>query len=362
LLHSVTLAAVLVLWADTALAQEEEPSAPPAREKAEPSEPSRTPPPPAAMEESDEAAAGAPAVGRKAAGRPGRRRVAPARATLPSPGRAPIVRDDTPSPAEPAPAVRAEAVPKVEIPVAEQPPALPAENHPAPTAPAEALPAAAPATPPPVASPQVELAPAAHGGEPTAVPAAHSPHGEHGTESAAEHGEGHGEHAGFSVKTFVLQLLNFGVLLFLLIRFGGPAMNKALRARHDQLKGDIGEAARLRDEAKQKFDAQEHRVAELEKEISALRESMRRDAEQEQARMEKSAHERAKRMQEEMRIQLEEQVKVAESLLRAEVANASVKLAEELIRKAVNSDDERRLAREFVAGFDAPDGPGGVVR
>ena len=44
--------------------------------------------------------------------------------------------------------------------------------------------------------------------------------------------------------------------------------------------------------------------------------------------MEKTAHERAKRMQEEMRIQLEEQVKVAESLLRAEVASASVKLAE----------------------------------
>jgi F0F1-type ATP synthase membrane subunit b/b' len=54
-------------------------------------------------------------------------------------------------------------------------------------------------------------------------------------------------------------------------------------------------------------------------------------------------------------------VKVAEAQLRAEVANASVKLAEELVREALSFDDERRLAREFVAGFDEPAGPGGAV-
>jgi len=179
-----------------------------------------------------------------------------------------------------------------------------------------------------------------------------------------EHGESaeHGEHTGFSGKTFALQLLNFGVLLFLLIWFGGRAMNKALRARHEQLKGDIGDAARLRDEAERKFQAQERRVTDLEKEIAALRTSMRQDAEREQARLFEGAQERAKRIQEDMRIQLDQQVKEAESFLRAEVASASVKLAEELVRKSVNTDDERRLAQEFVAGFDVPAGPEGAVR
>jgi F-type H+-transporting ATPase subunit b len=180
---------------------------------------------------------------------------------------------------------------------------------------------------------------------------------EHG--GTAEHGSGHGEHAGFSGKTFALQLINFGVLLFLLIWFGGRAMNKALRARHEQLKGDIGEAARLRDEATRKFQAQEQRVTDLEKEIAALRASIRQDAEREQARLLEGAQERAKRIQEDMRIQLDQQVKEAESLLRAEVASASVRLAEELVRKSVNTEDERRLAREFVAGFDRPAGPEG---
>ena len=188
--------------------------------------------------------------------------------------------------------------------------------------------------------------------EVAATGAEHEAQGGHG-----EHGAGHGEHAGFSAGTFALQLVNFGVLLFILIWFGGRAMNKALRARHEQLKGDIQEASRLRDEAAKKFQAQEQRVVDLEKEIAALRATMQQQAEQDRASLLAGAQERAKRIQDDMRFQLDQQVKEAELLLRAEVASASVKLAEELLRKSVNADDERRLAREFVAGFDGPTSP-----
>ncbi len=248
-------------------------------------------------------------------------------------------------------------------------PALPPGEH---VAPIDAQPGAT-IDAMPVIAPVKQQAELEHEGVATA------PHGEPGATHATgahvargeEHGEGHAEtaehaaehaeHAGFSVKTFVLQLLNFGVLLFLLIRFGGRALNKSLRARHEQLKGDIDEAALLRDEAVRKFQAQEKRLADLEKEIAALRASIRQDAEREQAHLLEGAQERAKRIQEDMRLQLDRQVKEAESILRAEVASASIKLAEELVRKSMNMDDERRLAREFVAGFDAA-GPEGTVR
>jgi F-type H+-transporting ATPase subunit b len=117
----------------------------------------------------------------------------------------------------------------------------------------------------------------------------------------------------------------------------------------------------LRDEATQKFKAQDQRVADLEKEVATLRATLRQDAEREQVRLLEGAQERAKKIQDEMRFQLSQQVKEAELLLRAEVASASVRLAEELVRKSLNTDDQRRLAQEFVAGFDAPVGPGGAV-
>jgi F-type H+-transporting ATPase subunit b len=200
----------------------------------------------------------------------------------------------------------------------------------------------------------------AHGVATGESPQGEGEHGEH-DKAAGAHGEA-GEHGGFKVGTFVLQLVNFGCLLFLLIYFGGRAMNKSLRARHEQLKTEVSEAARLRDEATQKAAAQEKRLSELEKEIATLRAGLRQDADREQARLIESAKERAKRIQEDMRFQLDQQVKEAEMLLRAEVASASVKLAEELTRKAVDTQDERRLAQEFVAGFGGPNAPAGGAR
>ena len=41
-------------------------------------------------------------------------------------------------------------------------------------------------------------------------------------------------------KSLALQLLNFAVLVFVLVKFGGPAIGKALAARHQQLKADLG--------------------------------------------------------------------------------------------------------------------------
>jgi F-type H+-transporting ATPase subunit b len=195
-----------------------------------------------------------------------------------------------------------------------------------------------------------------------AVPAGRGEHtraAEHEAASAvAEHEPGqHGsEHAAFSGRTFALQLINFGVLLFLLVWFGGRAMNKSLRAKHDQLKAEIDTATRQRDEAKRAYDAQEQRVASIEKEVAALRASMRAVGEREQAALLAGAQERARKIQADMRFQLDQQVKDAEAILRAEVASASVKLAGDLLRQSVSPDDQRRLAREFVAGVDGSQG------
>ena len=171
--------------------------------------------------------------------------------------------------------------------------------------------------------------------------------------------EEHAAHPVFQVKTFILQLVNFGVLLFLLIYFGGRAMNKALRTRHQQLETEVAEAARLRRQAQEKADTQDRRLAELEKEVAMLRSTMREEAAREQARMLAGARERAQRVQDDMRLQLAQQIKAAEMLLRAEVASVSVRLAEQLARKAVDTQDERRLAQELVTGFAAPAGEEG---
>jgi F-type H+-transporting ATPase subunit b len=179
---------------------------------------------------------------------------------------------------------------------------------------------------------------------------------EHPPEAGAEHGaeEGHGEHEGIDPKTLALQLLNFGVLLFILIKFGGKAINKSLKERHEQLKADMDEAARLRTAAEMRFKEQEKRLQNLEQELGAMRQAILKEAEHEKGRIIAAAEEKARRVQDETRFQLEQQVKDAELRFRAEVAQASLKIADELLRRSVNGGDEQRLVQGFVAELGAP--------
>jgi F-type H+-transporting ATPase subunit b len=183
--------------------------------------------------------------------------------------------------------------------------------------------------------------------------------GEHAAEPGTGH-EGHGEHAGVDAKTLALQLLNLGVLIFLLVYFGGyfkgGMLSKALRSRHDLLKADIESAAGQRALAEQRFREQDARLANLEQELAALRASVRQEGEREKSRLLAGAEEKAKRIQEETRFQLDQQVKEAELRLRAEVASTAVKVADEILRRSVTQDDERRLVQDFAAGAETPTG------
>ena len=151
-----------------------------------------------------------------------------------------------------------------------------------------------------------------------------------------------------------LQLLNFAVLAGILGWFGGKAINKALLARHQQLKADLVVAAEARAAAELRAAAQGERLGSLETEIADMRAGIKQEAEDEKQRLIAVAEARAKSITEETTFLLDQQVKEAEITLRREVAEAAVKIAEELIKKSLDGADQRRLLDTFVADVAAP--------
>jgi F-type H+-transporting ATPase subunit b len=149
-------------------------------------------------------------------------------------------------------------------------------------------------------------------------------------------------------KSLAFQLINFGVLLFILIKFGGPAIGKALAARHEQLKAELAAAAEARAAALARLEQQDQRLAALEREIADIRGGIAQEAEAEKARLIALAEERSRRIREETSFALEQQVKEAELRLRREAGLAAVQLAEQLVRKALNAGDQQRLVDGFV--------------
>jgi F0F1-type ATP synthase membrane subunit b/b' len=172
-------------------------------------------------------------------------------------------------------------------------------------------------------------------------------------ESAEHEGTGDigGEHEGAHIDggKLAAQILNFGALIFVLVWFGGKAINKALLARHQQLKTELASAAEAKTAAEARLVVQEKRLAALEQEIASIRAGIKEEAEAEKARLIALAEERAKRIKDETSFLLEQQVKEAELTLRHEAGKAAVDMAEQLVRKSMGPADQQRMVDAFVA-------------
>jgi F-type H+-transporting ATPase subunit b len=182
-----------------------------------------------------------------------------------------------------------------------------------------------------------------------------------GAALAAEEGEAHEAAAEeqkppLNGKKLVLQFINFGVLVAVLGWFGGKAINKALLARHEQLKADLASAAEARAAAEQRLKLHEARLASLEQEIAGIRAGIKEEAEAEKARLIAAAEDRARRIREETAFLLDQQVKEAESRLKREAADASVKVAEQILRQALDGRDQQRMVDTFVREVAGGDG------
>jgi F-type H+-transporting ATPase subunit b len=173
-----------------------------------------------------------------------------------------------------------------------------------------------------------------------------------GEAAAREHETGEHEAPTIDLKKFALQLVNFGVLVFILVKFGGGAINKALAARHQQLKADLAAAAELRAAALAQLAKQEARLGSLEQEIAGLRRGIKAEAEAEKARLIAAAEERVQRIKAETTFLVEQQVREAEVKLRRESADAALRVAEEILRRSIGGADQQRLVDTFIGDLE----------
>ena len=178
-----------------------------------------------------------------------------------------------------------------------------------------------------------------------------------GNEGGAEHEGGEAAEAPkLDMGKLVLQLINFAVLAGVIGFFGGKAVNKALVVRHQQMKADLQSAAEARSAAETRAAEQAKRLERLESEIANIRANIKKEAEDEKARLIAAAEERAKGIAAETQFLLDQQVKEAEVTLRREVGEAALRIAAEAVQKAFTGADQQRLVDTFVSDVAAPAG------
>ncbi len=162
-------------------------------------------------------------------------------------------------------------------------------------------------------------------------------------------GGGHGDDHGVPWMSIGLHAINFGILLFVLVKFGGPAIKDSLHGRALTIKRDIQEAAVLKQEAQARHDELSARLDKVAGELESIRHQAEIDGANEEQRMRASAEAAAVRIAETAQRQIADETARARQAIREETVAQAVELAESILRNNVNTDDQKRLAGEFLA-------------
>jgi F0F1-type ATP synthase membrane subunit b/b' len=149
---------------------------------------------------------------------------------------------------------------------------------------------------------------------------------------------------GWEVWKFFNLLLFVGALVFLLRR----PIGASLVARRDAIRRELMRAQEERRAALAKLEEVEARLARLDAEVETVRAQAKREAEAERESITRATAEETRRLREQARREIESAGKVARQDLRRYAAEQSVRLAEELIRRDIGAEDDRRLMNDYI--------------
>jgi len=151
---------------------------------------------------------------------------------------------------------------------------------------------------------------------------------------------------------FVFMIANFAILVWLLVKYLWPAGQKLAIERHDAIKNALDEAAKLRDQAKQKLAEYEARVKGLDAEIKALVDGIRADAEADKARILEQAQQQSAQLKKEAEQRIAAEIELARAQLTKEVTTAATQATEKLLKEKVTADDQRGLVTTFIKSVE----------
>jgi ATP synthase F0 subunit b len=151
---------------------------------------------------------------------------------------------------------------------------------------------------------------------------------------------------------FGFALINFAIFCAVMYKLAAAPLREFVRDRHDRVRNDLDAAAKLNREARERLSEAEKRIAGVDAEIDRVVSTIRQEAEAEKARAIAAAEEQARRLKTDAEKQIAAEIERARGELRRGVVEAAVALAEELLRKQIGADDQRKLAEGYVTELE----------
>lgn len=190
----------------------------------------------------------------------------------------------------------------------------------------------------------------------------HGTHGHHATPLSDPDGDGvptwrdrehHGEpNEGYVVSDLVFHAFNLLLLLGVLGWFTRKPLSRMLDQRAEKIRAELAESARVREEARQRHEALQARLDAFDQELLAVREEARERAAEDRERLVERARRTAEQIRQTTERDIRDEVHRARDQLRRDAVRLAVELAESTLREQVRTEDQRRLARQFLDSLE----------
>jgi F-type H+-transporting ATPase subunit b len=163
--------------------------------------------------------------------------------------------------------------------------------------------------------------------------------------SEGGHGGGGGLDKG---KDLIYRILNFGVLAGALIFLLRKPIANGLKARREGIKDHLEDLERQKQEAEKQLAEYKEKLGRLDQEVEKIVAEYIQQGEATKAKILEEAKASAEKLQEQAKKNIAHEFQSAKQQLKAEMAEQAVALAEEIIKKQINDEDQDRIIDEYL--------------
>jgi F-type H+-transporting ATPase subunit b len=153
---------------------------------------------------------------------------------------------------------------------------------------------------------------------------------------------------GINGFAFLSQLVSFGIVFYILWRWGFPAIVKTLEKRQAVIREGIENAEKARSDLAEATARAEQVLQESRLQAQETINQATKAAEREANRIQEEAYARAAQIEQQQVARIQQEAARARAELSRLVVNLSISAAGKVISKSVDSSDNRRLVEEFV--------------
>lgn len=135
--------------------------------------------------------------------------------------------------------------------------------------------------------------------------------------------------------------LAFGVVFFVLAKFAFPVINGMLKKREEEINASLENAKRIKEEMENVQEEAQKIIAKTREECDRMLTESRKFSETYMEETKKKANEEGKRIIENAKEAMEHEKMAVVTEVKNQIADISIKVAEKILGKALNSDKEQ---------------------